>query len=260
VYFYLAASVVDRDDLTLQEKMACVVMARYANQQAFDGLLSIDILALKMGVSTPEAKKAFDGLINKGMIERESFEKSTVTPTNILKNDHHSKSAHFDEIPESPSAKSSTLTVNPVEVEKKEVTSDQIQAIFDEVVSKRQALILFELANRDIDELKRVYHKIKDSDVFDVIDALADSLQGIEHPKVAKPEVKPITDFNQVTKETPREETSEELITDKESDLLLEELEKQAATSFESPTGQKVNTQINLGRIKSLYQKQQIKK
>ncbi|MCK8059418.1 MULTISPECIES: hypothetical protein [unclassified Fusibacter] len=249
MYFYVSTSVIDRDDLTLQEKMACVVIARYANQPAFEGLLSVDILALKMGVDSKEAKVALEGLMKKGMIERESVERLEPHHSNVLKNNASAAAASFEPIVESVDKKD-------IE-EEKPVTSDDVKAIFEEVVSKRQALILFELAGRNLTTLKSVYEKTKAKDPFDVIEALADALQGIDSEDDNESDTRVADESGTRSVE---ESSGHELLSSVETESLFEELEKKAVATQDPTSGHKVNTQINLGRIKSLYQKQQNKK
>ncbi len=67
-YFNISTQIVDRTDLTIYEKMACVVMARYANRSQFDGLLNIAVIADKMGVTQAMAQKALDQLVEKGLL------------------------------------------------------------------------------------------------------------------------------------------------------------------------------------------------
>ncbi len=67
-YFNISTAVVDRTDLTIYEKMACVVMARYANRSQFEGLLNIAVIADKMGVTPAMAQKALDQLVQKGLL------------------------------------------------------------------------------------------------------------------------------------------------------------------------------------------------
>lgn len=70
-WFIVQNSIVDRDDLNVYEKMCCVVLARYADKEEFDDLLTSDIIAIKMGVDSIVAKKAVFGLIEKGLINFE---------------------------------------------------------------------------------------------------------------------------------------------------------------------------------------------
>lgn len=70
-WFIVQNSIIDRDDLTIYEKMCCVVLARYAGKEEFDDLLTSDIIAIKMGVDSSIAKKAVFGLIEKGLINFE---------------------------------------------------------------------------------------------------------------------------------------------------------------------------------------------
>ncbi len=70
-WFIVQNSIIDRDDLDIYEKMCCVVLARYADKEEFDDLLTSDIIAIKMGVSSVVAKKAVFTLIEKGLINFE---------------------------------------------------------------------------------------------------------------------------------------------------------------------------------------------
>jgi len=75
-WFIVQNSIVDRDDLSIYEKMCCVILARYADKEEFYDLLTSDIIAIKMGVEQLVAKKAVFGLIEKGLINFEGKTKS----------------------------------------------------------------------------------------------------------------------------------------------------------------------------------------
>ncbi|MGB3368686.1 MAG: hypothetical protein WBA54_14415 [Acidaminobacteraceae bacterium] len=75
-WFIVQNSIVDRDDLSIYEKMCCVVLARYADKEEFYDLLTSDIIAIKMGVEQLVAKKTVFGLIEKGLINFDGKTKS----------------------------------------------------------------------------------------------------------------------------------------------------------------------------------------
>lgn len=77
-WFIVKNSIIDRDDLSIYEKMCCVVLARYADKEEFDDLLTSDIIAIKMGVESSLAKKAVFGLIEKGLINFEGKTKREI--------------------------------------------------------------------------------------------------------------------------------------------------------------------------------------
>lgn len=71
-WFAVENSLVDRNDLTAYEKLCGMVLARYAGRPEFDHLLTTDIIAVKMGVSSELALEALRGLVRKGLIDTES--------------------------------------------------------------------------------------------------------------------------------------------------------------------------------------------
>lgn len=231
MYFLVGNAIVDRDDLTLYEKMACVVLARYTGQDAFHDLLTVEVVARKMSTSVENARKALEGLVAKGMILKESAERITQDP----------EPQKAETAIEAPAATAPAATaapaapaVSPVVFEsfdkpKQEVTSDQILAIFEEVITKRQALILFELANRDLEALTAAYHQVRETRPFDIVDALSEFLQRGVAPRQAAAKLD----------EVPLKEN--------EAEALLSQLEKP-------------KTQVNLSRIHALYQQQKGKK
>jgi len=89
-YFTLHQSIVDRDDLTIYEKMCCVVLARFAGKNEYEDLLSKDIIAMKMGCSNEKAYKAFEGLVRKGILESQEpieveLNELELSPSNVIK-------------------------------------------------------------------------------------------------------------------------------------------------------------------------------
>jgi hypothetical protein len=251
MYFLVSELVVDRDDLSIYEKMACVVLARYANNSAFDGLLSEDIIALKMGTSSKEARKAIEQLKMKGLIGQEDVK------TKVIKDGVDLETYAFESL-HVPKKIDQALGVSDMDVLSKEIgtqpeepsaSSDEIRELFEEVISKRQALILYELAGRKLSVLKSAYETVKGQSPFDVIEALSEYLQGSASTKdLITPQITP-----QITHEKEKLVNS---VSEEEIDSLLIALEVKG-TSAVKETGK---TQVNLSRIHALYQKQQSKK
>lgn len=71
-WFAVENSLVDRNDLTAYEKLCGMVLARYAGRSEFDHLLTTDIIAVKMGVSSEAALEALRGLVRKGLVDADS--------------------------------------------------------------------------------------------------------------------------------------------------------------------------------------------
>ena len=81
-WFAVENNIVDRSDLTIHEKMCCVVLARYAGRQEFSQMLNTQVVAIRMGCSHEEAEKAIHSLMGKGLISIESTER--IEPENIF--------------------------------------------------------------------------------------------------------------------------------------------------------------------------------
>lgn len=228
MYFLVGNAIVDRDDLTLTEKMACVVLARYTGQDAFHDLLTLTVIAKKMSVPPNQAKEALEGLVSKGVIQRESADLIT------------------NEVREEPIVKEEvSKSAVPLVFESFDtpIGPDEILGIFDEVINKRQAIILFELAGRDLAALKTAYEAVRETHPFDLVEALSDYLQQKPHSKETPIEAAEVVDTSKAHKE--REELkSEAVLLAQETEALFEALEK------------KPKTQVNLSRIHALYQQQ----
>lgn len=225
MYFLVGNAIVDRDDLTLYEKMACVVLARYTGQDAFHDLLTLEVIARKMSTGTEQARLALEGLVTKGLIQKESAERIAQEPSQPAAAEPSAK----------PSAKPQAAPVvfESFDPPKREVTSDEVVSLFEEVITKRQALILFELAGRDLEALKSAYQVVKASRPFDLVEALSDYLQQKPQDKGAAQAGPGLDDH---------------LGDAGEVDKLFEALER--------PKGQ---SQVNLSRIHALYKQQKQK-
>ncbi len=269
MYFLVADTVVDRDDLNLYEKMACVVLARYANHEAFDGLLSMDIIALKMGATSKQAQDAIQSLIGKGLLAQESLPSHSQATSTIQKGLENLETYRFREIEGVKDEQGTRDTQVSSDIQEKSVTSDVIQAIFDEVVPKRQALILYELAGRSLNRLKDAYAVVRTGSHFDLVDALSEYLQeGASPVKRIKIDEQPIVEEKVEVKEKVEgvdyRNNGTELTNDAISQM-FEALEP-AGIPVGMPTGlpaasaQEVKSQINMSRIHALYQQQQNKK
>ncbi len=232
MYFLVGNAIVDRDDLTIYEKMACVVLARYTGQDAFHDLLTLEVIARKMRVTPSQVKLALEGLVEKGLILRESAERITQEHVQEHVQEHtlESNTPHKAAVPvvfESFDANTpQEVTHIQGETSAKAPTSDEILRIFEEVLTKRQALILFELAGRNLNVLEAAYRHVKSLHPFDLVEALSEYLQ---KPQAISPVV------------TSAPSKVEEV---DETEALFEALEK------------KPKTQVNLSRIHALYQQQ----
>lgn len=73
--FQVETNLIDRNDLSIYEKMCSVVLARYAGRAEFSNMLSIKVIALRMGCSEELAEKALSSLIDKKLVTLEDPEK-----------------------------------------------------------------------------------------------------------------------------------------------------------------------------------------
>lgn len=67
-FFNVENNLIDRTDLNIYEKMCSVVLARYAGRSEFSNMLSIPVIATRMGCSPELAEKALQSLIDKKLI------------------------------------------------------------------------------------------------------------------------------------------------------------------------------------------------
>lgn len=177
-YFTLHQSIVDRDDLTIYEKMCCVVLARYAGRDEFEDRLSKDIIAIKMGCSNQEAYKAIEGLIAKGILEHEhtEFELNELaeTESKVIKNQGRQsfEALKFEELTGKKSSPAPVIE-NPVT----EAKMKELQDLIEEVVSENALRILLNIANGDVELIKRKYQIARSSQLNDVVEVLMHELQ-----------------------------------------------------------------------------------
>ncbi len=275
MYFNLAESIVDRLDLSIEEKMACVVLARYANNPAFEGLITLSVIAKKMAVEEVRARQALLSLREKGLIGDlnllkdeidESKKEQTASDAKIITADQASKNElSFPEFTElkreeefihQPQKQAQKQTQKQPKVEKQaksqskknKVQNDKLQdvdlrqvaAIFEEIVPKNRLKILYGLAGGDIDKLKSAYQIVKQSNKFDVIDALAEYLQ--------KPEQAAPADGTKTV-----DDAQSASLDFEEAKTLLNILESELEPEQVIRKGKTLNRQINLGKVKNAY-------
>lgn len=73
--FSVETNLIDRSDLNIYEKMCSVVLARYAGRSEFSNMLSIKVIALRMGCTEEQAEKALNSLIEKKLVMLEDPDK-----------------------------------------------------------------------------------------------------------------------------------------------------------------------------------------
>ena len=183
-YFTLHQSIVDRDDLTIHEKMCCVVLARYAGKDEFEAILSRDIIAIKMGCSNEEAYTAIEGLLSKGILESKEVDVELAErphqETKVIKKSDEKRieTMRFSEF-----AGPVTTSHSPDGQEQK---IQDLKDMFDEVVSEKALRILLNIAGGDLELIRKKYAIARKSQMNDVVEVLMHELQRKE-PDVQAP-------------------------------------------------------------------------
>lgn len=72
--FTVENNLIDRNDLSIYEKMCSIVLARYAGRAEFSNMLNIQIIAIRMGCTVEEADQALNSLISKKLVTLEDSE------------------------------------------------------------------------------------------------------------------------------------------------------------------------------------------
>lgn len=252
-YFLINEDVVDRDDLSLEEKMACVVLARFADLHELDNLLSLDIIALKMGCSINQAQEALDGLRLKRILKLPrhspsavlSKAKAEVAPSYIYQ--------RLDfENPVSETASPVEKSVSEKEVKhpaksRRESTGtpavdvgaiNKIKDYFEEIISESSIKLLLNLAGGDVQKILRTYDLQKHHPANLRLEKVADALQeNSEKPKGGR---------RSDAKAAPDAAVPDEVLDALDAEALFKVLE---------PTTdlKQLNQQINVKRIKQMY-------
>lgn len=172
-FFRVSSEVVDRDDLSVYEKMCCVVLAKFFQE---DIELTMEDIARSMNVEPLIAKGAFYSLKRKGILESSS-----------------------------PSVKAGTI-IKAEQAEKLKPHSydDKVQQVFeiiDEKINEREAKIILNFAENNVERVKEKYMIAKSSQYQDKIEVLIHELQKKPTSRIIKKEamdetVKVLEDFS----------------------------------------------------------------
>lgn len=152
-WFSLSTKVLDRQDLSINEKMCYVYLARFFQEEK--EAITLAEVAQAMGVDEMVAKGAFFTLRTKGLISTESG----VTPGTIIKARH--------------------------------LVSDELEAVFDiidEPINTKEAKIILNFAGGDVDKVRDKYKIAKASQFQDKVEVLIHELQKKPQTKIIKSE------------------------------------------------------------------------
>lgn len=168
-FFSISALVVDREDLTIYEKMCCVVLARFFQDETLEDI-TMEQLAKHMSVEEIVAKGAFYSLRTKGILESLETE---VKPGTIIK---------AEEVQAVPEASENEVVL----------TYDQkvlkVFEIIDEKINEREARIILSFAGNDLEKIRDKYKIAKASQFQDKIEVLIHELQKKEQGRIIKKE------------------------------------------------------------------------
>lgn len=182
-WFSISTAVVDRDDLNIYEKMCYVVLARKFQDETMDDFTMVELSKL-MGVEEIVAKGAFYALRTKGILVSMD---SDVKPGMIIKADQ------TQELTESiPASKDAGLSYDAKVL--------KVFEIIDEKINEREARIILNFANNDLERIAEKYKVAKASQYQDKIEVLIHELQKKQQGRIIKKEavaeqVKSFDDF-----------------------------------------------------------------
>lgn len=172
-WFKLSSNVVDREDLSIYEKMCCVVLARYSEGENNGEDTTIEHLALKMGVEDIIAKGAFYSLMSKGILELQD-QSQIIKPGTIIK--ANQREMIYENIDEGKATEISEFKLSNLILSSEEKIR-KVCEIVDEKISDREAQIVLSFANNDFKKIEAKYKIAKASQYSDKIEVLMHELQ-----------------------------------------------------------------------------------
>lgn len=187
-YFIIEKGIVERTDLSIYEKMCCVVLAKWATEelQQFDMVM----LAEQMSCTLNKAKETISLLKQKGFIQSEEKEEREVALPKIIK----AKDVEGLEPVKFNETASKNLS--------REELLEEVRQIIDEAINDSEARILLSFANDDIERIRNCYKKARNLQVVDKIEALMMELQKKEEKKEQVVEVAEVAEENKEEKDT----------------------------------------------------------
>lgn len=191
-YFILEKGIVEREDLSIYEKMCCVVLAKWAAEErnGFDTLT----LAKEMSCTERKARETIGQLKQKGFIQSEGAYEVPLS-SRVIKAEHVEglKPIIFDDGDKADSPLS------------REDLMASVQETIDEVINDSEARIILNFAGDDLEKIKKCYKIAKNMQISDTIEALIIELQRKEKPPAT------LESINRGVKEEEKEEASPQI-------------------------------------------------
>ncbi len=179
-YFIIEKGIVERLDLSIYEKMCCVILAKWATEDIED--FDMEMLAEQMSCTVNKAKETIRQLKQKGFIESEGQEVKEAQPPRIIKAEDVEglEPILFDETPKQ----------HPT---KEELIAD-VREIISEPINDSEAKIILNFAGDDLEKIKFCYKKAVNLQVGDKIEALMMELQRKEKPPAILPPIESVVE------------------------------------------------------------------
>jgi len=162
-YFIIEKGIIERDDLSIYEKMCCVVLAKWASEETVS--FDMKTLANQMSCTENKASETIAKLKQKGFIESESKDEIMVQTPKIIKAED-------------------VQGLSPVQFKEendqgltKEDLLEAVRTLIEEPLNDSEAKIILNFANDDLGKIKFCYKKAKNMQVGDKIEALMMELQ-----------------------------------------------------------------------------------
>lgn len=164
--------IIERQDLSIYEKMCCVVLAKWATEEIEE--FNMVTLAEEMSCTLSKAKETIRQLKSKGFIQSIDQEDFVEQIPRIIK-------------AEDVEGLEPVNFASPAAPKSKEVLMDEVRTIVTEPLNDSETKIILNFAGDDIEKIKLCYKKAKNMQVGDKVEALMMELQRKEKPPAKLP-------------------------------------------------------------------------
>ncbi len=174
-YFILEKGIIERQDLSIYEKMCCVVLAKWATEEI--DTFNMETLSEEMSCSLNKAKETISQLKAKGFIQS-------------IGKEENEKVSRIIKARDVEGLEPINFGLTKPELTKADLLM-QVRTIIEEPINDSEAKIILNFAADDIEKIKLCYKKAKNMQVGDKIEALMMELQRKEKTPATLP---PITE------------------------------------------------------------------
>lgn len=239
-YFIIEKGIIERTDLSIYEKMCCVVLAKWASESR--PFFDMATLADQMSCDEYTARATIKQLKLKGLISSEEEVSSQYAIPRIIKAEAVSG---LDPITYSDTALISVET-RAKKLSKEEMI-EKVRDILEESINDSEARIILNFADDDLDKIEACYRKARQQPVSDKVEALMMELQRKEAPLRSVSETVEVVEkpLIQEVVEAPFEEKASTLATasEEKSDKPWY-LDEDVDDIIKPPSGNQINTNM----------------